>query len=198
MAPVEREEYVLQVMASAVWYPGRGVRCKIARSGNVTRPITAHRSKMSFEIREPRDSTFDSPVLKPQLPFAVFIPFERGRGSNLASSESARNAGATVTMSSAPIPSEQSSVASTVRHAHPALRSPTALELLGGADFSFIAGTVSGTTKCLVGHPFDTIKTRMQTNPTFAGPLECLSKTLRLEGIRGLYKVPKPPTPTVS
>jgi len=58
---------------------------------------------------------------------------------------------------------------------------------------SFVAGTVSGTTKCLVGHPFDTIKTRMQTNPTFKGPWDCLMKTLRLEGVRGVYKVPNPP-----
>lgn len=59
---------------------------------------------------------------------------------------------------------------------------------------SFIAGTVSGMTKCLVGHPFDTIKTRMQTNPKFSGPWECLERTLKLEGIRGLYKV-LPPSP---
>jgi hypothetical protein len=54
---------------------------------------------------------------------------------------------------------------------------------------SFLAGTVSGTTKCLVGHPFDTIKTRLQTNPAFAGPWECLTKTLKREGVKGLYKV---------
>jgi hypothetical protein len=53
----------------------------------------------------------------------------------------------------------------------------------------FLAGTASGTTKCLVGHPFDTIKTRLQTNPAFSGPWECLSRTLKLEGVRGLYKV---------
>src|SRR5947207_8870693 len=57
------------------------------------------------------------------------------------------------------------------------------------ADDSFIAGTISGTTKCLVGHPFDTIKTRMQTNAAFRGPWECLTRTLKLEGVRGLYKV---------
>ena len=54
---------------------------------------------------------------------------------------------------------------------------------------SFIAGMASGTTKCLVGHPFDTIKTRLQTNPGFSGPWECLTKTLKLEGVKGLYKV---------
>ena len=53
----------------------------------------------------------------------------------------------------------------------------------------FAAGTASGTTKCLVGHPFDTIKTRLQTNPAFSGPWECLMRTLKLEGVRGLYKV---------
>lgn len=58
------------------------------------------------------------------------------------------------------------------------------------ADGRFLAGTASGTTKCLVGHPFDTIKTRLQTNPAFSGPWECLMRTLKLEGVRGLYKVP--------
>lgn len=60
------------------------------------------------------------------------------------------------------------------------------------AHESFIAGTISGTTKCLVGHPFDTIKTRMQTNAAFSGPWECLTRTLKLEGGRGLYKVISP------
>jgi hypothetical protein len=54
---------------------------------------------------------------------------------------------------------------------------------------SFLAGTVSGTTKCLVGHPFDTIKTRMQTNLSFKGPWQCFTNTLKKEGVRGLYKV---------
>lgn len=42
---------------------------------------------------------------------------------------------------------------------------------------------------------FDTIKVRMQTAPVsqFAGPLDCLLKTVRHEGARGVYKGATPP-----
>jgi solute carrier family 25 (mitochondrial carnitine/acylcarnitine transporter), member 20/29 len=47
----------------------------------------------------------------------------------------------------------------------------------------------------LVGHPFDTIKVRLQTTDStrFRGPLQCLMQTLRNEGFRGLYKGATPP-----
>ncbi|KAI3332884.1 carrier protein YMC2 [Ustulina deusta] len=59
----------------------------------------------------------------------------------------------------------------------------------------FVAGVFSGIAKLSVGHPFDTIKVRLQTtDPTrFSGPLQCLTQTLRHEGIRGLYKGATPP-----
>jgi solute carrier family 25 carnitine/acylcarnitine transporter 20/29 len=47
----------------------------------------------------------------------------------------------------------------------------------------------------LVGHPFDTIKVRLQTTDRsrFSGPLQCLGQTLRKEGVTGLYKGATPP-----
>ena len=42
---------------------------------------------------------------------------------------------------------------------------------------------------------FDTIKVRLQTSQKaqFKGPLECLLKTIRNEGMSGLYKGATPP-----
>ncbi|KAI8378059.1 mitochondrial carrier domain-containing protein [Radiomyces spectabilis] len=61
----------------------------------------------------------------------------------------------------------------------------------------FAAGVASGVTKLTVGHPFDTIKIRMQTSGAsegrFKGPLDCLLKTVRNEGVRALYKGATPP-----
>ncbi|KAI9055566.1 hypothetical protein LZ554_000512 [Drepanopeziza brunnea f. sp. 'monogermtubi'] len=46
-----------------------------------------------------------------------------------------------------------------------------------------------------VGHPFDTIKVRLQTSDVtkFSGPLQCLTQTIRKEGVAGLYKGATPP-----
>ncbi|KAF0444019.1 mitochondrial carrier [Gigaspora margarita] len=60
----------------------------------------------------------------------------------------------------------------------------------------FLAGVASGVTKLCVGHPFDTIKVRLQTsglNSRFNGPLHCLKQTIRKEGFRALYKGATPP-----
>ncbi|TGZ81550.1 mitochondrial carrier [Ascodesmis nigricans] len=59
----------------------------------------------------------------------------------------------------------------------------------------FVAGVFSGIAKLSVGHPFDTIKVRLQTSQKdrFKGPLDCLLKTLRNEGVRGVYKGATPP-----
>lgn len=59
----------------------------------------------------------------------------------------------------------------------------------------FLAGVFSGITKLTVGHPFDTIKVRLQTAPEgkFKGPLDCLLQTVRKEGVRGVYKGATPP-----
>ncbi|CAK9787390.1 mitochondrial carrier protein [Cutaneotrichosporon oleaginosum] len=54
----------------------------------------------------------------------------------------------------------------------------------------FAAGILSGWTKLIVGHPFDTIKTRLQCAPpgTFNGAWDCLVKTVTKEGPRAVYK----------
>ncbi|KAM3419458.1 hypothetical protein BST61_g5384 [Cercospora zeina] len=59
----------------------------------------------------------------------------------------------------------------------------------------FVAGVFSGITKLTVGHPFDTIKVRLQTSThdQFKGPVDTLMQTLRREGINGIYKGATPP-----
>ncbi|EJT73087.1 carrier protein YMC2 [Gaeumannomyces tritici R3-111a-1] len=59
----------------------------------------------------------------------------------------------------------------------------------------FVAGVFSGIAKLSVGHPFDTIKVRLQTTDAsrFTGPLQCLLQTVRNEGFAGLYKGATPP-----
>ncbi|TLD23812.1 hypothetical protein PspLS_06743 [Pyricularia sp. CBS 133598] len=59
----------------------------------------------------------------------------------------------------------------------------------------FVAGVFSGIAKLSVGHPFDTIKVRLQTTDAsrFDGPLQCLLQTVRNEGFVGLYKGATPP-----
>lgn len=62
--------------------------------------------------------------------------------------------------------------------------------LSGGAK-EFIAGTVGGIAQIISGHPFDTLKVRLQTQGTstqFNGALDCLRQTLANEGIKGLFK----------
>lgn len=46
-----------------------------------------------------------------------------------------------------------------------------------------------------VGHPFDTVKVRLQTTDAsrFSGPLQCVLQTVKHEGFRGLYKGASPP-----
>ena len=54
-----------------------------------------------------------------------------------------------------------------------------------------LAGTAAGIAVCLVGHPFDTLKVRLQTQPSdkpvYKGLSDCFFKTLKWEGIGGLY-----------
>lgn len=59
----------------------------------------------------------------------------------------------------------------------------------------FVAGVFSGIAKLSVGHPFDTIKVRLQTSEKtqFRGPVDCVMQTLRKEGVKGLYKGATPP-----
>ncbi|KAJ9612776.1 uncharacterized protein PV06_08414 [Exophiala oligosperma] len=59
----------------------------------------------------------------------------------------------------------------------------------------FVAGIFSGIAKLSVGHPFDTIKVRLQTSEKshFRGPWDCLVQTIKKEGPQGLYKGATPP-----
>ncbi|PVU99621.1 hypothetical protein BB559_000534 [Furculomyces boomerangus] len=55
----------------------------------------------------------------------------------------------------------------------------------------FIAGTFGGWAQVVVGHPFDTLKVRMQTQPTppiYKNTIHCLQTTIKNEGLAGLYK----------
>ncbi|KAK7866013.1 hypothetical protein R5R35_008528 [Gryllus longicercus] len=60
----------------------------------------------------------------------------------------------------------------------------------------FLCGGFGGMCTVVVGHPFDTVKVRVQTmpkprpgeKPLYTGTLDCAKKTLAAEGIRGLYK----------
>ncbi|KAK2151998.1 hypothetical protein LSH36_342g00022 [Paralvinella palmiformis] len=57
---------------------------------------------------------------------------------------------------------------------------------------NWLSGTMAGVAVTLSGHPFDTLKVRLQTqpvhNPVYKGLLDCFLKTLKWEGIGGLYK----------
>ncbi|ORY80899.1 mitochondrial carrier protein [Protomyces lactucae-debilis] len=59
----------------------------------------------------------------------------------------------------------------------------------------FVAGIFSGVTKLVIGHPFDTVKVRLQVSgERFNNSvLQCLSATVKKEGFRGLYKGGTPP-----
>jgi solute carrier family 25 carnitine/acylcarnitine transporter 20/29 len=54
------------------------------------------------------------------------------------------------------------------------------------------AGTCGGISVTLVGHPFDTLKVRLQTQPMdkplYSGMIDCAKKTVQWEGLGGLYK----------
>ncbi|CAH1154055.1 unnamed protein product [Phaedon cochleariae] len=60
----------------------------------------------------------------------------------------------------------------------------------------FICGGFGGICSILIGHPFDTIKVRLQTMPLpktgettqYKGTLDCFRKTMKQEGVHGLYK----------
>ncbi|XP_051517203.1 mitochondrial carnitine/acylcarnitine carrier protein [Myxocyprinus asiaticus] len=55
---------------------------------------------------------------------------------------------------------------------------------------NFVAGGVGGVCLLFAGHPLDTIKVRLQTQPRvlYRGTYDCFRKTVSKEGIFGLYK----------
>ena len=68
------------------------------------------------------------------------------------------------------------------------------------------AGTVGGVAQLICGHPFDTIKVKLQSQPAplpgqapkYAGAMDAVKQTLASEGPRGLYKGMGAPLATVS
>eukprot|EP00210_Caulerpa_lentillifera_P006092 g5820.t1 len=70
----------------------------------------------------------------------------------------------------------------------PVLYSSGLMKVLGDV----VAGTAGGLSVTCVGHPFDTLKVRLQTQPTnppvYNGLVDCLKKTIQWEGAGGLYK----------
>ncbi|KAJ1987377.1 hypothetical protein GGI25_005782 [Coemansia spiralis] len=68
---------------------------------------------------------------------------------------------------------------------------PKKKEVVPKAIGQFAAGTMGGWAQVVVGHPFDTIKVRMQTQPNppiYSGSMDCVRATIRGEGAAGLYK----------
>jgi len=68
------------------------------------------------------------------------------------------------------------------------------------------AGTFAGVAQLLVGHPFDTIKVKLQSQPAplpgqppkYAGAMDAVKQTLAAEGPKGLYKGMGAPLATVA
>jgi solute carrier family 25 carnitine/acylcarnitine transporter 20/29 len=50
-------------------------------------------------------------------------------------------------------------------------------------------GFLSGSVSLIIGHPFDTVKVRLQAgHAQYSGAVDCLTRTVRAEGFRALYK----------
>jgi len=61
---------------------------------------------------------------------------------------------------------------------------------MGDALKGFLSGGCGGMSLVFVGHPLDTMKVRLQTAPkgTYTGMIDCFQKTIKADGVRGLYK----------
>jgi len=62
----------------------------------------------------------------------------------------------------------------------------------------FISGSVAGAAGLVVGHPFDTVKVRLQTTQLYSGFSNCCKKVIAEEGFRALYKGMLAPMASVS
>ena len=56
----------------------------------------------------------------------------------------------------------------------------------GIIDFS--AGCAGGVAQCLVGHPLDLAKVRLQTSTQYSGMVDVFKKIIKEEGMSSLYK----------
>ncbi|KAK8657989.1 hypothetical protein V6N13_036205 [Hibiscus sabdariffa] len=79
-------------------------------------------------------------------------------------------------------------------------------EKMGDVAKDLLSGTFGGVAQLMVGHPFDTIKVKLQSQPTplpgqppkFASATDAVRQTLAAEGPRGLYKGMGAPLATVA
>ncbi|CAL9043668.1 mitochondrial carnitine/acylcarnitine carrier-like protein [Musa acuminata AAA Group] len=77
---------------------------------------------------------------------------------------------------------------------------------MGDAAKDLTAGTVGGAAQLIVGHPFDTIKVKLQSQPAplpgqppkYSGAMDAVKQTMVAEGPRGLYKGMGVPLATVA
>lgn len=62
--------------------------------------------------------------------------------------------------------------------------------MAGVLAVDLLSGLLAGVNVTLVGHPFETIKVRLQTDSSgvYKGTVDCVKKTLQWEGPAGLYK----------
>jgi solute carrier family 25 (mitochondrial carnitine/acylcarnitine transporter), member 20/29 len=52
----------------------------------------------------------------------------------------------------------------------------------------FASGCVGGVAQCIVGHPLDLIKVRLQTSNEYKGMSDAFMKIVKQEGAKSLYK----------
>ncbi|KAK6934985.1 Mitochondrial substrate/solute carrier [Dillenia turbinata] len=77
---------------------------------------------------------------------------------------------------------------------------------MGDVAKDLLSGTVGGAAQLIVGHPFDTIKVKLQSQPAplpgqppkYSGAIDAVKQTLAAEGPRGLYKGMGAPLATVA
>ncbi|KAL1566784.1 mitochondrial carnitine/acylcarnitine carrier-like protein [Salvia divinorum] len=77
---------------------------------------------------------------------------------------------------------------------------------MGDVAKDLTAGTVGGAAQLICGHPFDTIKVKLQSQPVplpgqaprYSGAIDAVKQTLGAEGPRGLYKGMGAPLATVA
>ncbi|KAE9613310.1 putative mitochondrial carrier domain-containing protein [Lupinus albus] len=79
-------------------------------------------------------------------------------------------------------------------------------KFMGDVAKDLTAGTVGGAAQLITGHPFDTIKVKLQSQPTplpgqlpkYSGAIDAVKQTIAAEGPRGLYKGMGAPLATVA
>ncbi|KAJ3044536.1 hypothetical protein HDV00_001964 [Rhizophlyctis rosea] len=106
-----------------------------------------------------------------------------------------------VAAASAAVRDSQNSILPLAQQMLPKLNLPDMRLKRHSALADFVFGSAAGFTSKLVEHPFDTIKVRLQTQPVaapgvpplFAGPIDCLRKTVQSDGARALYRGVAPP-----